>query len=169
MPSMSPMSRPAPPTSATADPVILDETDRRIINQMQSGFPLSEQPYLDVATQLGISEGELLTRLQLLLDRGVLSRFGPLYQIERMGGEFLLAALEVPEADFETVAAKVNALPQVAHNYARNHRLNMWFVLACESATATAETIATIEALTGLTVHAFPKEKEYFIGMHLDV
>jgi DNA-binding Lrp family transcriptional regulator len=153
----------------TTEPVFLDETDRRIINQMQSGFPLSEQPYLEVATQLGLSEGELLTCLQLLLDRGALSRFGPLYQVERMGGEFLLAALEVPPERFEAVAAQVNVLPQVAHNYARNHRLNMWFVLACESALATGEAIAAIEAATGLTVHAFPKEQEYFIGMHLDV
>lgn len=153
----------------TGTPATLDETDRRIINRIQSGFPLCEQPYLNVAMQLGMREADLLERLQGLLDRGILSRFGPLYQIERVGGEFLLAALEVPAEDFETVAAQVNALPQVAHNYARNHRLNMWFVLACESPAATGEAIAAIEAATGLTVHAFPKEQEYFIGMRLDV
>ena len=62
-----------------------------------------------------------------------LTRFGPMFQVERMGGAFVLAALAVPEADYERVAELVNALPEVAHNYRREHALNMWFVLATET------------------------------------
>ena len=73
-----------------------------------------------------------------MLDDGALSRFGPLFQIERAGGQFVLAAMQVPEDRFDAVAAQVNALPEVAHNYRREHRFNMWFVLACTVAPAQA-------------------------------
>jgi DNA-binding Lrp family transcriptional regulator len=146
----------------------LDAVDRRIIDELQGGFPLSAAPYADAATRLGIGEADLLARLRRLLDTGVLTRFGPMYQIERMGGAFVLAALAVPEARWEEVVAAVNALPQVAHNYRREHRLNMWFVLATETPEGIAAAISRIEADTGLRVFAFPKEREYFVEMKLE-
>ncbi len=106
--------------------------------------------------------------MQSLLDRKVLTRFGPMYQIERIGGAFVLAALKVPEADYERIAAAVNALPAVAHNYRREHALNMWFVLATETPSGIASAIHEIELATGLQVYAFPKEREYFVEMKLD-
>ncbi|MGE5769403.1 MAG: Lrp/AsnC family transcriptional regulator [Betaproteobacteria bacterium] len=145
----------------------LDSVDRRIIDQLQGGFPLVERPYAEAAAGLGISEDDLLARLQRLLDDKVLTRFGPMYQVERMGGAFVLAALAAPEARYDQVAAQVNALPQVAHNYRREHALNMWFVLATEAPDGIGEAIARIEGETGLTVYAFPKEQEYFVEMKL--
>jgi DNA-binding Lrp family transcriptional regulator len=145
----------------------LDAVDRRIIDELQGGFPLSERPYADAAARLGIGEDDLLVRLQRLLTDRVLTRFGPLYQIERMGGAFVLAALAVPDDRYEAVAAQVNALPQVAHNYRREHEFNMWFVLATETPGGIAEAISRIETETGLRVHAFPKDREYFVEMKL--
>lgn len=146
----------------------LSPIDRRLINALQGGFPLSERPYAEVGDRLGLSEEDVIDRLQRLLDEGVLTRFGPLFQIERLGGAFCLAAMTVPPARWDAVLAAVNAFPEVAHNYARDHALNMWFVLA----TATPDDIATtahrIEAITGLDVLLFPKEREYFIDMKLD-
>jgi siroheme decarboxylase len=141
--------------------------DRQIIDKLQGDFPLCERPYAAAAERLGISEDELLVRLQRLLDDRVLTRFGPMVQVERMGGAFVLAALAVPEVRYDEVTAKVNALPQVAHNYRREHALNMWFVLATETPAGIAETIARIERDTGLPVFAFPKEREYFVEMKL--
>ncbi|MCX7168580.1 MAG: AsnC family transcriptional regulator [Rhodocyclales bacterium] len=145
----------------------LDEVDRRLINALQGGFPLVAEPYRRVADSLGLSETELLRRLDSLLELRVLTRFGPMFQIERAGGAFVLAALRVPEADFERVAAQVNTFPEVAHNYRREHELNMWFVLATATPQGIAETIGAIEAATGLPVFAFPKEREYFVEMKL--
>ena len=145
----------------------LDVIDRRIIDGLQGDFPICERPYQVAAERLGISEEELLQRLDRLLETRVLTRFGPMMQIERVGGSFVLAAIAVPEADYERVAGQVNALPQVAHNYRREHLLNMWFVLATETPAGIGEAIARIEADTGLKVHAFPKEREYFVEMKL--
>ena len=145
----------------------IDAVDRQIIAKLQGDFPLCERPYATAAERLGIAEDELLARLQRLLDARVLTRFGPMVQIERMGGAFVLAALAVPEARYDEVTVLVNALPQVAHNYRREHALNMWFVLATETPAGIAEAIARIERDTGLTVFAFPKEREYFVEMKL--
>lgn len=151
----------------TDAPATLDAIDRRIVNALQGGFPLCDEPYREVATTLGLGEAELIERLAALLERRVLTRFGPMFQVERIGGAFVLAALAVPEADYARVASTVNALPEVAHNYRREHRFNMWFVLATETPAGIEAAIRRIEAATGLPVFAFPKEREYFVGMRL--
>ena len=145
----------------------MDEVDRRIVNALQGGFPICDEPFAAVAQTLGIGADELIGRLRALLDQGVLSRFGPQYQVERMGGRFVLAALAVPEADFDRVAALVNGFDEVAHNYRREHRLNMWFVLATESPAQIDAAARRIEAATGLPVYLFPKEREYFVELRL--
>jgi siroheme decarboxylase len=151
----------------TRGAALLDDVDRRIINALQGEFPLSDEPYREVAETLGLTEADLVARLKHMLDERTLTRFGPMFQIERMGGRFVLAALRVPEADFERIADIVNALPEVAHNYRREHDYNMWFVLATERPDGIATAIGRIEAVTGLTVAAFPKEREYFVQMKL--
>ena len=139
----------------------------RLIDFLHGGFPLSERPYADVGAALGMDEEAVIAALQSLLARGFLTRFGPLFQIERAGGQFVLAALQAPEDRFQEVTALVNALPEVAHNYRREHALNMWFVIGAESPQCAAQAIARIEADTGLTVYAFPKEKEFFVELRL--
>ncbi len=146
----------------------LSALDRQILATLQGDFPVCEQPYAEAAARLGIDEATLLQRLQQLLADKVLTRFGPMFQIEEMGGAFVLAALAAPESRYDEVAGLVNALPQVAHNYRREHELNMWFVLATETKAGIAEAIARIEQDTGLPVYAFPKEREYFVEMKLE-
>ncbi len=146
----------------------LDDTDARLVNHLQEGFPLVDRPFAAVAAELGLGEDEVIERLRRLLAQGVLTRFGPLFQIERAGGQFVLAAMAVPESKFDTVAAQVNAWPEVAHNYRREHRLNMWFVVAAESPQAARLVLERIEDQTGLDVLAFPKEREYAVELKLD-
>ncbi|MCK2094716.1 Lrp/AsnC family transcriptional regulator [Thauera aromatica] len=145
-----------------------DDIDRRLINALQGDFPLDETPFASVAAALGLSEAEVIDRLQSLLDDHVLTRFGPMFQIERMGGAFCLAAIAVPEGRWTSVVEAVNAFPEVAHNYRREHRLNMWFVLATETPDGIAEVACRIELATGLAVNLFPKEREYFVEMKLE-
>lgn len=145
----------------------MDSVDRAIVNALQQGFPVSEQPFRDAGALLGLGEGELIARVQRLLEDRVLTRFGPLYQAERLGGAYALAAMRVPRADFERVAAAVNALPEVAHNYERDHEFNMWFVLATETGDGIARAAGRIERETGLPVYLMPKREEFFVGLNL--
>lgn len=147
---------------------MLDTLDRAIINELQGGFPLCDFPFAEIAERLGTREGELITRIQRLLDNGVLSRFGPMYHAERLGGGLTLAAMAIPPADFEHVVEQVNAFPEVAHNYQRDHRLNMWFVLATETPQRIDEVISEIETVTGYKVLNVPKEEEFFIGLRFE-
>ena len=148
-------------------PADIDLQDARLIDRLQRSVPLTERPFADLGAELGLSEAAVLDRLTQLLGSGVLTRLGPLYQIERAGGQFILAALQVPQQRYAEVTAQVNALPEVAHNYRREHALNMWFVVAAETPAVAWATCDQIEAATGLPVHAFPKEREYFVGLYL--
>lgn len=143
--------------------------DARLIERLHGDLPLTDRPFAAVGAELGMDEDEVLERLRRLLAQGVLTRFGPMVQIERAGGRFVLAALEVPESRFDDVAALVNALPEVAHNYRREHAFNMWFVVATEHAEGADAVLARVAELTGLPVHAFPKEREYFVELRLPV
>ena len=145
----------------------MDELDRRIVNALQGGFPLAPRPYAQAAAAIGTGEAELLRRLERLLTDGTLTRFGPLFNADRLGGAFTLCAMSVPPPDFERVCALVNAFPEVAHNYEREHRLNMWFVLASTDPGRIARVIAQIEAATGCPVLDLPKLDEYFVKLEL--
>ena len=157
------------PTAAVAPRADLDELDRRILNRTQQDLPLVSEPFAAVAAELGIDEAELLARLTAMKERGDVSRVGPMYRVDGFGGGLALMAMAVPPERFEEVSAKVNAMSEVAHNYEREHALNMWFVVAAETPAELAATVAAIESATGLPVHAFPKEREYFLELKLDV
>ncbi len=145
----------------------MDEIDKKIINHLQGGFPICESPYLLVSEELGLTETDLIKRITNLLDVGLLSRFGPLYHAEEMGGALTLAAVKAPQQKFDEIAGMINSFPEVAHNYARNHELNMWFVIAIDNPLGIAEVISAIEEKTKLQVYNMPKIKEYFVGLKL--
>lgn len=146
----------------------LDATDRAILNALQSGFPLSPRPFAEAGAALGVTEEELIARIGRLKEKGAVTRFGPFYDIEAMGGAFCLCAMSVPQDRFEDVVQIVNAHPEVAHNYERSHKLNMWFVLACETQDGIEKVASAIERETGLAVLRFPKLQEFFIGFRVD-
>lgn len=145
----------------------MDALDRAVVNLLQGGFPLCERPYAAVAEQLGCTEDELLARVEGLLRDRVLTRFGPMFHAERLGGGLNLVAMKIPPGDFERVAEIVNAVPEVAHNYAREHTFNMWFVLATETPEGQREALDRIERETGFPVYAMPKIREYFVELKL--
>ena len=146
-----------------------DSMDRRIINALQDGLPVRERPFATLAADLGITEQEIVDRVAALLADGYLSRFGPLYNAERLGGALSLCALSAPLETFDETAALVNAHPEVAHNYERDHVLNMWFVLATGRTERISEVVEEIESETGCAVYQFPKLEEFFIGLKLEV
>lgn len=154
---------------AAATVVKLDDLDRRIVNRLQDGFPITANPYRDVAQELATDEATLIARLDALLDSGVLTRFGPMYHAEQLGGGLTLAAMRIKPDDFERVAEQVNAFPEVAHNYERDHELNMWFVIATENPAQIRAVIREIELRTGYLVYNMPKKEEFFVGLKFAV
>ena len=146
----------------------MDDIDRRIVNELQDGLPLCERPFAPLAADLRITEQAIVDRIESLLADGYLTRFGPLYNADRLGGALSLCALSAPSHTFDDVAAIVNAYPEVAHNYERDHTLNMWFVLATESSERISEVVENIESKTACKVYQFPKLEEFFVGLKLE-
>ncbi len=142
----------------------LDDLDRAIINRLQLPLPIEPRPFAAVGLELGCSEAELIARTKGLLETAVLTRFGPFIDAEAMGGAFCLCAMAVPAERFDAVVEIVNGFEEVAHNYERDHALNMWFVLATDDPGTIARVAQRIEDATGCEVLLFPKEREYFIG-----
>jgi DNA-binding Lrp family transcriptional regulator len=147
----------------------MDKLDIKIINRLQYGFPICEYPYAEVAKEVDISESELIGRITNMLHDRTLTRFGPMYHAEVLGGGLSLAAMAIPKESYKQVADIVNDMPEIAHNYERTHELNMWFVIATEYPEELNEVIARIEEKTGFHVYNMPKLEEYYVGFYLDL
>ncbi len=147
----------------------LDSLSIKIINKLQGGFPISSTPFADAANWFDIDENTLMQKINELLTSGYLTRFGPLFDADKLGGAFTLAALKAPEEDFERISDIVNSFDEVAHNYQRDNELNMWFVIASDKSENIAITINAIQEASGVEVYNFPKSKEFYIGLWLDI
>lgn len=148
--------------------IALSQVDRAIINTLQGGFPICERPFAEAAARIGVDEATLIDRIDALLQAGAISRFGPLWNSEELGGAVCLAAMAVPAERFDAVSTLVNAHPEIAHNYERDHELNMWFVISALDPARIATTARRIEAETGIAVRLMPKEKEFFVGFRVE-
>lgn len=141
--------------------------DRMIVDVLQAGIEVEEFPFARCANTLGMTEEAVVEHVRALLEEGVLTRFGPMYDVEALGGLFTLAAMQVPADDFDRVTGIVNAHSEVAHNYEREHEYNMWFVVAAETPSEVARVLAEIERETGYPVLNLPRLEAY--GLHLQL
>jgi DNA-binding Lrp family transcriptional regulator len=141
------------------------ENERLLLNILQEGIPVEDEPFNGISAKTGFTQQEILTHIEQWLKDGTLSRFGPMYNVEKFGGEFTLVAMQVPPDRFEEVNQLVNSFSEVAHNYEREHLLNMWFVLATSSTSETETILSAIEAQTGIKTFSLPKLEEYYLNL----
>ncbi len=142
----------------------LDETDRRLLDDFQRGFPLTPRPYAVLGQRLGLAEDEVRRRLGRLHDAGIISRVGAVVRPHTAGCS-TLAALAVPPADLERVAALVSAQPEVNHNYQRDHAFNLWFVICADSREAVGAVLERIADASGLEPLDLPLLEDFHIDL----
>ena len=142
--------------------------EQRLLNEFQHGMPLTSTPYADIARQLGVYETTVLETLKRLQTEGMVSRVGAVFRPNRIGAS-TLAAIAVPAEDLEDVAAIVNEFVEVNHNYEREHRFNLWFVVVAEDEDRLESVLAEIEARCGYPVLDLPLLNEYFIDLGFDL
>lgn len=147
----------------------MDNLDKKLINLLQKGLPVCEKPFYEIAKIVKSTEKIVINKVQTMLENGLLTRFGPMFDAACLGGAFTLAAMKVPKDQFEDVAQIVNSFEQVAHNYERKNELNMWFVIGTETQSEIIQVIKQIEYKTGINVVNMPKEHEFFVGLYLPV
>jgi len=146
----------------------INDLQKRLLNTYQRGLPLSSAPYADMAGKLGVCEEEVIAALENLADAGVISRVGPVFRTGAIGVS-TLAAMEVPEARIEKVAALVNSYPEVNHNYEREHHFNLWFVVTAATEKRMQEILDDIEQNASLPVMSLPMQASYHIDLGFDL
>jgi siroheme decarboxylase len=146
----------------------LTELDRRLLNDFQQDFPLSPTPYADMARILGVTEADVLARLEALKKAGAVSRIGAVVRPNTVGVS-TLAAMAVPPSILESVATIVSGYTEVNHNYEREHRLNLWFVAAAPDAARLQAVLDEIAVRTGHEVLSFPLVEDYHIDLGFDL
>ncbi len=140
----------------------------RLLNDFQRDFPLVPAPYAAIAGRLGTTEASVLEALGDALADGRVSRVGAVFRPGAIGVS-TLAALAVPPADLERVAALVSARPEVNHNYEREHRFNLWFVAAAPDAASLAAALGAIARETGYAPISLPLVSDYWIDLGFDL
>lgn len=145
-------------------PTELTALEKTLLNDFQRGFPLTAEPFAEIAAHTGVSEEQVIATLQSLQDRGLISRVGPVFAPLRAGAS-TLAALPVPTDDLEAVAAIVNNFAEVNHNYEREHRYNLWFVVTAPDQAQVDQVLHDIEGATGLSVLNLPLERSFYIDL----
>jgi DNA-binding Lrp family transcriptional regulator len=152
------------PVSLPAPGGALTEFERRLLNDFQRGLPLTETPFADMASQLGVAEQVVLDALDDLKHRGFITRVGAVFAPRRLGAS-TLAAMCVPGDRLDEVADLVSGYPEVNHNYEREHRFNLWFVVTAADEADVARVFDDIERRTGLPVMNLPLEQDYHIDL----
>jgi DNA-binding Lrp family transcriptional regulator len=127
------------------------EIDKKILNILQKEFPLVEQPFRIVAEKCGISEDEVLSRIQKLKDEGIIRRIGAVFDGNKLGRVSTLCAARVPEEKIESFVQIVNANKGVTHNYRRNHEYNIWFTVSAATAKELEAFLADVKEKTDVT------------------
>lgn len=138
--------------------------ERRLLDPYQRDFPLSPTPYADIAAELGVTEADVLETLKRLAAMGAISRIGAVVKPRALGAS-TLAAMAVPPARLEEIAALVSTYGEVNHNYEREHVVNLWFVVTAPGKARLAAVLDDIEERTGFTVHRLPMIEDYHIDL----
>lgn len=148
---------------------MLTQLEKQLLNNYQQGMPLVAEPYAEIARELNlqgfsVTEQDVINCLASLQKRGMISRVGAVIKPHRVGAS-TLAAMAVPEGRINEVAQLVNSFSQVNHNYEREHRFNLWFVVTGSSQARVAQVLDSIERQTGLAVLDLPMEADYHIDL----
>lgn len=148
----------------------LDSVDRKILQAVQSDFPLVPRPYLQIAEKAGVSEKEVIERIRRMQEKGIIRRLGGLFDSRKLGYTGTLCAMRVPPEDIERVASIINEYHGVTHNYLRNHQYNVWFTLLAESEAKMNSLLDEIQKRTGITdILNLPAVNVFKVRVNFDI
>ncbi len=148
----------------------VDETDRKLLNIIQTDFPLSPRPFRELGLKLGISEDEVLRRIRALKERGIIRRIGGSFDSRKLGFFSTLCAAKVPPESLERFNEVINSYPGVTHNYQRNHEYNVWFTFIGESEEKVEEALREMAERAGIEeIVSLPARRTFKIKVKFEV
>ena len=147
-----------------------DAIDKKLLNEIQWVFPLVDRPYLEIARRHDISEEDVMHRIAVMKEMGIIRQINAIFDTRRLGYKSTLIAFAVRPDKLDYVAEKVNEHPGVSHNYERNHEYNMWFTLAVPPGREMKRDLDRMTSFEGVIKHrVLPTLKLYKIGVRLDM
>ncbi|AFV24698.1 putative AsnC family transcriptional regulator [Methanolobus psychrophilus R15] len=149
--------------------IYLDDMDKNILNTIQHDFPLDIHPFQKLGEELGISEEEIITRLERLRKEGAVRKIGPVINRNRVGGSSTLVAVNVPEDMIDEVADWIDEYPEVSHNYLRPDKYNVWFTLSASGEERINEILKELNQKTGLEFINLPTVRLFKIGVRFNI
>lgn len=148
----------------------LDNTDRRLLNLIQTDFPICSKPYFVLGDKLGISEDEVLQRLEQLMSNDIIRRLGGVFDSRKLGYKGTLCAIKVPTERIDEVAEVINSYIGITHNYLRDHQYNMWFTILAQSPKKVEQLLQEIKEKTGINeLINLPSERFFKILVSFNV
>ncbi|MBU1170421.1 MAG: AsnC family transcriptional regulator [Proteobacteria bacterium] len=142
----------------------IDETDKRIINRIQSNFPICLRPYHVIAQELNLDESDVIDRIQRLKKIGIIRRIGGNFSPEKLGFFSTLCAAKVSSDKIDAFADVVNSYPGVTHNYVRENSYNVWFTFIAPSRDDIESSLLEIKDRTGIETINLPATRVFKIS-----
>lgn len=148
----------------------LDTLDKKLLNIVQTQFPIVTEPYKEIAAILNITEQQVIERLKHLMQQDIIRRFGGIFDSRKLGYKGTLCGMHVPEEQIDAVAQVVNSYPGITHNYLRNHHYNMWFTVLANSPQRVQKILDEIKTKTGITkIMNLPSEKFFKVMVNFEL
>src|SRR4051812_27406069 len=150
----------------------LDDYDKRLMNVLQSNFPLQPEPWPDIASRADLPVADAMERAQRLLDGRIIREITPIFDTRALGYESMLVAAKVDSEHPHRAAQIVNSHPGVSHNYLRTHDFNLWFTIATppDSELGLAGTLEALMRETGAeSMRELPTLTLFKINMNLEM
>jgi siroheme decarboxylase len=177
------MNRPADGiTTAAAKPKLrsraggaaipLDDTDKHLMNLLQSSYPLEAEPFELIAAEAELDPADVKERTQRLLDGRIIREITPIFDTRALGYSSMLVAAKVDTENPQRAAQIINAHPGVSHNYLRTHEFNLWFTIATppDSELGLQGTLDVLQRLTGAeSIRQLPTLQLFKINMNLEM
>ncbi len=149
---------------------LMDAEDRRLLNRIQSDFPVTARPYRTIGQELGMNEDEVIERVRRLKSAGLIRRIGGNFSPEKLGFVSTLCAAKVPAEEVDRFAEIVNRFPGVTHNYLRENSFNVWFTFIAPSMAEIEANLAAIRDATGVdAIMNLPATRVFKIRAKFDV
>lgn len=150
--------------------MMLDAIDKKLLNIVQTQFPLTLEPYQEIAQRLGLTEQEVIDRLKRLMDADIIRRFGGVFDSRKLGYKGTLCAIKVPHERLAEVAEVINSYPGITHNYLREYEYNMWFTVLADAPIRVEKILNQITDQTGITdILNLPSEKFFKVMVNFEL
>jgi DNA-binding Lrp family transcriptional regulator len=148
----------------------MDLVDRKILNIIQTRFPLVEMPFAEIGDEVELPEEEVIERIGELKGKNVVRQISAIFDTRRLGYKTTLVAMRLPADELDAAAQIINVHPGVSHNYARNGHFNLWFTVAVPPYEDLAETVEDMASRTGAeSYRLMPTIKFFKIGVNFDM